>query len=83
MKSLGVEFVLSVSAVGSLREDFAPLDLVIPHQLFDRTTSRITTFFDTEVVIHAPFADPFCPVLSNLIADIAEGIICARGSAPH
>ncbi len=77
LKSLGVEFVLSVSAVGSLREDIAPLDLVIPDQIFDRTKSRANTFFDADVVVHAAFADPFCPVLSGLVGDVAA----AQGTA--
>src|SRR5258708_39922788 len=63
LKSLGVEWVVSVSAVGSLREDYAPLDLVVPDQLFDRTKSRPNSFFEGGVVAHVSFADPFCPHL--------------------
>ncbi len=78
LKSLGVEFVLAVSAVGSLREDIAPLDLVIPDQIFDRTRSRTNTFFERDVVVHAAFAEPFCPVLSGMVADAAEALGVAR-----
>jgi 5'-methylthioadenosine phosphorylase len=67
LKSLGVEWVISVSAVGSLREDYAPLDLVIPDQLFDRTKSRANSFFEGGLVAHVAFADPFCPHLSQLL----------------
>jgi 5'-methylthioadenosine phosphorylase len=67
LKSLGVEWVIAVSAVGSLREHLAPLDLVIPDQLFDRTKSRANSFFEGGVVVHAAFAEPFCPHLSGLL----------------
>jgi 5'-methylthioadenosine phosphorylase len=67
LKALGVEWILSVSAVGSLREDYAPLDLVVPDQLFDRTRSRANTFFEEGVVAHISFADPFCPQLSEQV----------------
>ncbi len=69
LKSLGVERVISVSAVGSLREDFAPLDLVIPDQLFDRTKARTSSFFENGVVAHIGFADPFCPETSSLLIE--------------
>jgi len=66
LKSLGVERVIAVSAVGSLREELAPLDVVVPDQLFDRTTERPRTFFDAEAgcVAHVSLADPFCPATS-------------------
>lgn len=67
MKSLGVERLMSVSAVGSLREDFEPLDLVIPDQLVDRTRHRVDTFFSDGIVAHVGLADPFCPELSALL----------------
>ena len=67
LKSLGVEWLISVSAVGSLREHIAPRDLVIPNQLFDRTKSRVNTFFEGGIVVHCTFADPFCPTLSKLL----------------
>lgn len=78
LKSLGVEYVLAVSAVGSLREAIAPLDLVIPDQLFDRTKSRVNSFFAQGVVVHASFAEPFCPHLSRIVADAATALGTAR-----
>src|SRR3984893_19571341 len=72
LKSLGVEYVVSVSAVGSLREHIAPRDLVIPDQLFDRTKSRVNSFFEGGVVVHCTFADPFCPTLSALLIESAR-----------
>jgi 5'-methylthioadenosine phosphorylase len=72
LKSLGVEWVISVSAVGSMREDIAPLDLLIPDQLFDRTKSRINSFFEDGLVVHCSFADPFCPTLSGILWDAAQ-----------
>ena len=71
LKSLGVEWVISVSAVGSLKEGIHPLDLVIPDQLIDRTRSRVNSFFEGGVVAHVPFADPFCPVLSDILYQAA------------
>lgn len=71
LKSLGVEWIISVSAVGSLKEDIHPLDLVIPDQLIDRTKSRVNSFFGGGVVAHVPFADPFCPVLSDILYQAA------------
>ncbi|HAE84787.1 MAG TPA: S-methyl-5'-thioadenosine phosphorylase [Ktedonobacter sp.] len=67
LKSLGVEWVISVSAVGSLRQHIAPRDLVVPNQLFDRTKSRINTFYEGGIVVHVTFAEPFCSTLSNLL----------------
>jgi 5'-methylthioadenosine phosphorylase len=72
LKSLGVQWIISVSAVGSLREDIAPRDLVIPNQLFDRTKSRVNSFFEQGIVVHCTFADPFCPTLSKLLLDSAQ-----------
>jgi 5'-methylthioadenosine phosphorylase len=74
LKSLGVQWIISVSAVGSLREDIAPRDLVIPDQLFDRTKSRVNSFFEQGIVVHCTFADPFCPTLSKLLLDSAQQI---------
>jgi 5'-methylthioadenosine phosphorylase len=71
LKSLGVEWVISVSAVGSLREHIAPRDLIIPDQLFDRTKSRVNTFFEGGIVVHCTFAEPFCPTLSKFLLDSA------------
>ncbi len=72
LKSLGVEWVISVSAVGSLREHIAPRDLVIPNQLFDRTKSRVNTFYEGGVVVHCTFAEPFCSTLSQLLLEAAR-----------
>jgi len=72
LKSLGVEWVISVSAVGSLREHIAPRDLVIPNQLFDRTRSRVNSFFEGGIVVHCTFAEPFCSTLSKLLLDSAR-----------
>ena len=72
LKSLGVERIISLSAVGSLREDYAPLDIVIPDQLFDRTKLRPSTFFPPGIVVHISFADPFCPELSQVLYQAAR-----------
>ncbi|HEX8998065.1 MAG TPA: S-methyl-5'-thioadenosine phosphorylase [Ktedonobacterales bacterium] len=74
LKSIGVERVLSVSAVGSLREDFAPLDLVIPDQLIDRTKARPSSFFEGGIVAHIGFAEPFCADLSGRVRDVTESL---------
>jgi len=74
LKSLGVEWVISVSAVGSLREDYAPLDLVVPDQLFDRTKSRTNSFFEGGVVAHVSFAEPFCQHLAALLWETMQGL---------
>jgi 5'-methylthioadenosine phosphorylase len=66
-KKLGVEWILSASAVGSLREDLRPLDIVLPDQFFDRTRTRVSTFFGNGVVVHVSFADPVCPQLAGII----------------
>ena len=66
MKMLGVERIISLSAVGSMKEEHAPLDFVIPDQFFDRTHGRISTFFGDGVVAHISFADPICPQLANV-----------------
>lgn len=72
LKSLGVERIISISACGSLREEFAPLDIVIPDQLYDRTKNRPTTFFGDGLVVHISFANPFCPELSQVLYDAAQ-----------
>ena len=74
LKTLGVERVISVSAVGSLKEEFAPLDLVIPSQLIDRTRLRESTFFDDNIVVHVGIADPFCSVASDAIHRAAQAM---------
>ncbi len=72
MKKLGVEWLIGVGAVGSLREDIAPGHLVIPDQLIDRTYQRPSTFFGNGIVAHVSFADPFCPRLGSVLARAAE-----------
>src|SRR6202049_2221476 len=66
MKSLGVERIISLSAVGSLKEQHRPLDFVIPDQFFDRTRGRVSTFFGDGLVAHISFADPVCPQLAEV-----------------
>jgi len=72
LKSLGVERIIAVNAVGSLQEDIRPLDLVIPDQIIDRTKRRVSTFFGEGIVGHVTFADPFCPVLSQFLYQVAS-----------
>jgi 5'-methylthioadenosine phosphorylase len=66
MKLLGVEYILSASAVGSLKEERKPLDIVIPDQFIDRTRGRVSTFFGRGLVAHVGFAHPFCRILSRI-----------------
>src|SRR5919106_439531 len=66
MKLLGVEYILSASAVGSLKEEYKPLDIVVPDQFIDRTLGRASTFFGRGLVAHVGFAHPFCRILSRL-----------------
>ncbi|MGE5199265.1 MAG: S-methyl-5'-thioadenosine phosphorylase [Rhodospirillaceae bacterium] len=73
-KLLGVERILSASAVGSLREDYKPLDIVVPDQFFDRTRGRISTFFGGGIVAHVGFAHPVCGELAGLAVDAARSI---------
>src|SRR6187399_3712753 len=70
-KVLGAERILSASAVGSLREDYKPLDLVVPDQFFDRTRGRVSTFFGEGLVGHVGFAHPFCHPLSDIMVTSA------------
>jgi 5'-methylthioadenosine phosphorylase len=81
MKMLGVERILSLSAVGSLKEEHAPLDFVIPDQFFDRTQGRASTFFGGGVVAHISFSDPVCPQLAGAVhsSAVASGIRTKRG----
>ena len=72
MKLLGVEHVLSASAVGSLKEEYKPLDIVIPDQFFDRTKGRPSTFFGRGLAAHVGFAHPFCRILSGLAHESAR-----------
>jgi len=71
-KMLGVEAIISVSAVGSMKEDRKPGDFVVPEQFFDRTKGRPATFFSDEIVAHVEFADPLCPVLSEILYTTGE-----------
>ncbi|MCE2514429.1 MAG: S-methyl-5'-thioadenosine phosphorylase [Acidobacteria bacterium] len=72
-KTLGVEWVVSASAVGSLQERYRPEDIVVPDQFLDRTRGRVGTFFGNGLVAHVSFAHPVCPALSTLAAEAAEG----------
>ncbi len=72
LKLLGVRAILGVSAVGSLKEDIKPLDLVVPDQLIDRTRGRPSTFFSDGVVVHIAFAEPFCRDLCARLAKAAK-----------
>lgn len=74
LKSLGVERILSVSAVGSLKQELAPLDIVLPEQFVDRTRGRISTFFGDGLVAHIAFADPICPDLISQVHQSAHKI---------
>ena len=67
MKVLGAEWIISASAVGSMREEYRPRDIVIPDQFFDRTRGRVSTFFGDGIVAHVPFADPTCNVLGGVL----------------
>jgi len=73
-KTLGVERILSASAVGSLREDFRPLDIVIPDQFFDRTRGRISTFFGRGLVAHVGFAHPVCGEMAAVAAQAGRRV---------
>lgn len=69
LKSIGVDFIISVSAVGSLREDIEPLHMVVPDQIIDRTRGRVSTFFGDGIVAHIAFGDPFCTNLRNIVSN--------------
>jgi 5'-methylthioadenosine phosphorylase len=73
-KVLGVERLLSASAVGSLKEAYRPLDILVPDQFFDRTRGRISTFFGRGLVAHVAFAHPVCQILSSIAADAAQAV---------
>jgi 5'-methylthioadenosine phosphorylase len=72
MKMLGVEYILSASAVGSLKEEYKPLDIVIPDQFIDRTRGRTSTFFGRGLAAHVGFAHPFCRILSRLVSSSGQ-----------
>jgi 5'-methylthioadenosine phosphorylase len=69
MKQLGVEYLISASAVGSLKEEVKPLDMVVPDQFIDRTKNRVSTFFGEGIVAHIAFGDPICRNLAGVLAD--------------
>jgi 5'-methylthioadenosine phosphorylase len=73
-KVLGVERILSASAVGSLKEEYRPLDILVPDQFFDRTKGRVSTFFGRGIVAHIAFAHPTCGRLSEVAAGAAESV---------
>ena len=73
MKTIGVEYILSASAVGSLKQEYRPLDIVIPDQFIDRTRGRISTFFGRGLVAHIAFAHPFCKILSDVALTSGKG----------
>jgi 5'-methylthioadenosine phosphorylase len=79
LKTLGVEYILSASAVGSLKEQYKPLDLVIPDQFVDRTRGRVSTFFGDGLVAHVGFAHPFCSILR----EVAFGAARASSATVH
>lgn len=76
LKSLGCDWAIALSAVGSLREEIRPRDFVVPDQIFDRTRLRPSTFFGDGIVAHVSFDEPYCPILRKLLVDAidAEGI---------
>jgi 5'-methylthioadenosine phosphorylase len=83
LKKLGASWCVSVSAVGSLREEIAPGHLVVPNQLIDRTKNRPDTFFGRGMVGHVPFGTPFCPVLQKQLSQCAKKHATKRGSFAH
>ena len=73
-KVLGAQWIISASAVGSMREEIRPSDIVVPDQFFDRTRARASTFFGDGVVAHVSFADPVCPDLSELLFGVGRDL---------
>lgn len=74
MKQLGVEYLISASAVGSLKEEVKPLDMVVPDQFIDRTKNRVSTFFGEGIVAHIAFGDPVCKQLAGVLADAVASL---------
>jgi len=74
MKSLGVQYLISASAVGSLKAEAKPLDMVVPDQFIDRTKNRVSTFFGDGIVAHIAFGDPVCPQLAKVLADAVDSL---------
>jgi 5'-methylthioadenosine phosphorylase len=79
LKVLGVDTIIAVSAVGSMKDEIRPGDMVVPHQFIDRTKGRPSTFFGDGIVAHVAFADPVC----HSIADILAGSVTEDGEAVH
>jgi 5'-methylthioadenosine phosphorylase len=79
LKSLGVEFIISSNSCGSFKEELKPGHLLVPDQIIDRTRQRVSTFFTGGVVAHIAFAEPFCPVLSDIVFQAAK----ESGAAVH
>lgn len=75
MRHLGVRWILSVSAVGSLQEHVRPLDMLVPDQFIDRTHQRPLSFFGDGLVAHVTVADPYCAVLSRILADVGDSLM--------
>lgn len=82
-KLLGVERIFSASAVGSLKEEYSPLDVVVPDQFFDRTRGRISTFFSEGIAVHISFAHPVCPDLSRIAFESARSVGARVGVRAH
>ena len=74
MKQLGVEYIISASAVGSLKKEAKPLDMVIPDQFIDRTKNREATFFGEGLIAHIAFGDPICSNLAKIVGDAVESL---------
>jgi 5'-methylthioadenosine phosphorylase len=74
MKLLGVKYLISASAVGSLKSEVKPLDIVVPDQFIDRTKNRPSTFFGNGIVAHITFGDPVCPQLAQVVSDAAKSL---------
>ena len=74
MKSLGVEYLISASAVGSLKEEIKPEDMVVPDQFIDRTKNRVSTFFGEGIIAHIAFGDPVCGALAGVLADAVDSL---------
>jgi len=74
MKSLGVEYLISASAVGSLKEEVKPVDMVVPDQFIDRTKNRVSTFFGEGIIAHIAFGDPVCKALADVLADSVDSL---------
>jgi 5'-methylthioadenosine phosphorylase len=83
LKSVGVTHILASGAVGSLREEIAPRDLVLVDQVIDRTCRRVATFFDDGLAVHAEFAEPFCPELRRVLRETAAALGAKLAARVH